>query len=188
LPGEQILLKQGELIDRASGLPENNIRNVTKLNIKIYDIIKNQPDSVKAHNEILNEFRKYYNSLSQQERKKFGDTTAVLKELSLVEKPWFKYFIKLNPAPVLEQVKCPVLAIDGSKDLQVPPEEDLEAIKKALTKGGNKDFKVVELKGLNHLFQTAKTGLPTEYRKIQQTIAPIALKTIGDWIVSVTKK
>jgi hypothetical protein len=188
LPGEQILLKQGELIDRASGLPENNIRNVTKLNAKIYDIIKNQPDSIKAHNEILNEFKKYYNSLSQEERKKIGDTTAVLKELSIVEKPWFKYFIKHDPAPVLEKVKCPVLAIDGSKDLQVPPKEDLAAIKKALTKGGNKDFKVVELKGLNHLFQTAKTGLPNEYRKIQETIAPIALKTICDWILSITKK
>jgi len=187
LTGEQILLKQGELIDRASGLPENNIRNVTKLNRKIYDIIKNQPDSIKAHSEILNEYRKYYNSLSQQERKIFGDSTAVFKQLSLIEKPWFKYFIKFDPAPVLEQVKCPVLAIDGSKDLQVPPKEDLAAIKKALTKGGNKDFKLVEFKGLNHLFQTAKTGLPAEYRKIQQTIAPIALKTIGDWIVSVTK-
>ena len=187
LPGDQIFLKQGELIARAEGLPENYIRNETKFESKLYDIIKNQPDSIKAHNEILNEFRKYYNSLSQEERKKIGDTSVVLKKLSLVEKPWLKYFFKYDPAPVLEKVKCPVLAINGSKDLQVSPKENLAAIKKALTKGGNKDFKVVELKGLNHLFQTAKTGLPNEYRTIEQTIAPIALKTIGDWILSITK-
>jgi len=187
LPGDQIFLKQGELIARAEGLPENYIRNETKFESKLYDIIKNQPDSIKAHNEILNEFRKYYNSLSQEERKKIGDTSVVLKKLSLVEKPWLKYFFKYDPAPVLEKVKCPVLAINGSKDLQVSPKENLAAIKKALTKGGNKDFKVVELKGLNHLFQTAKIGLPNEYRTIEQTIAPIALKTIGDWILSITK-
>ena len=92
-----------------------------------------------------------------------------------------------DPRPTLEKVKCPVLAIDGSKDLQVPPKEDLEAIAKALKKGGNKNFKTIELKNLNHMFQTAKTGLPAEYSTIEETIAPVALKTIGDWILKITK-
>ena len=91
-------------------------------------------------------------------------------------------FIRYNPAPTLEKVKCPVLAINGSKDLQVPANVNLPAIEKALTKAGNKQFKVKELPGLNHLFQECKTGLPTEYAEIEQTVSPLALETIAGWI------
>ena len=84
-----------------------------------------------------------------------------------------------NP-PVLKQVHCPVLALNGSKDLQVPPKEDLAAIKQALA--GNPDVTTIELPGLNHLFQTATTGAPAEYGEIEETIAPAALDTITTWI------
>ena len=93
-----------------------------------------------------------------------------------------QYFIKYNPASTLEKVKCPVLAINGEKDLQVPPKENLEAIKKALTKGGNKNTSTKELPNLNHLFQECKTGSPDEYAVIEQTISPVALSTILNWI------
>ena len=79
-------------------------------------------------------------------------------------------------------MKCPVLAINGEKDLQVPPKENLEAIDKALKDGGNKDVTIKELPGLNHLFQPCKSGLPSEYGKIETTFAPEALELIGDWI------
>jgi fermentation-respiration switch protein FrsA (DUF1100 family) len=81
-------------------------------------------------------------------------------------------------------VKCPVLALDGSKDLQVSPEIDLAAIKKALEKGGNKDVTTIELPNLNHLFQECKTGSPTEYADIEQTFSPLALDAMTKWIIS----
>ena len=80
---------------------------------------------------------------------------------------------------------CPVLALNGEKDLQVPPKEDLAEIAKALKKGGNTRVTTKELPGLNHLFQTCKTGAVSEYAEIEETIAPAALKVIGDWIVEV---
>jgi fermentation-respiration switch protein FrsA (DUF1100 family) len=98
--------------------------------------------------------------------------------------PWMQYFIQFNPAPTLEKVKCPVLALDGSKDLQVPPEIDLAAIKTALEKGGNKDVTTVEFPNLNHLFQECKTGSPSEYARIEQTFSPVALDTMTKWIIS----
>ena len=87
----------------------------------------------------------------------------------------------------MEKVKIPVLALNGGKDLQVPAKIDLMEIEKALKKGGNKNFKIVELPGLNHLFQTAKTGSPVEYSKIAETFSPKALKIIKNWILEVTK-
>ena len=83
---------------------------------------------------------------------------------------------------VLMGVECPVLAITGEKDLQVTPRENLPAIEEALNDGGNPDFAVMELPGLNHLFQTAATGAVSEYMQIEETLAPAALETIGDWI------
>jgi len=100
--------------------------------------------------------------------------------------PWFRYFLSYDPRPALMKVRVPVLAINGDKDLQVPAKEDLEGIEEALKAGGNKDYKIVLLSNLNHLFQTTKTGAPSEYAQIEETLAPIALQTIGDWIASHT--
>jgi fermentation-respiration switch protein FrsA (DUF1100 family) len=97
-----------------------------------------------------------------------------------------RYFLSHDPAPVLREVRVPVLAVNGGLDLQVPARENLRAIGEALTTGGNKDHTEVELPGLNHLLQTAKAGLPAEYAMIEETISPKALEVMGEWIVART--
>jgi pimeloyl-ACP methyl ester carboxylesterase len=96
--------------------------------------------------------------------------------------PWYRYLMAFDPAPVVMKVTCPVLVLNGDKDLQVPSKINLPAIRKALESGGNKKFEVVEFPGLNHLFQTATTGLVTEYAQIEETIAPVALEKIATWV------
>ena len=96
--------------------------------------------------------------------------------------PWMLEFIRYNPAPTLEKVKCPVLALIGSKDLQVPAKENIPALENAFKNGNNKKAVVKELDGLNHLFQTCTTGAPSEYSNIEETFSPVALKTISDWL------
>ena len=93
-------------------------------------------------------------------------------------------FLTYDPAKTLEKVSCPVLAINGSNDLQVPADRNLQAIAAALEKGGNTDYEVHKLEGLNHLFQTSETGLITEYSKIEETFSAKALDLISDWISS----
>jgi fermentation-respiration switch protein FrsA (DUF1100 family) len=96
---------------------------------------------------------------------------------------WYQYFLQYDPATALEKVKCPVLALNGEKDRQVPASQNLPAIRKALETSGNTHFEVDELAGLNHLFQTAKTGSPMEYAEIEETISPVALEKISGWIL-----
>ena len=96
--------------------------------------------------------------------------------------PWMRWFVLHDPAPVLKKVTCPVLALNGEKDAQVKAKDNLAAIEEALTAGGNKRFKCVELKGLNHLFQPCKTGLISEYGLIEETFAPDALTLMSEWI------
>ena len=93
-----------------------------------------------------------------------------------------------DPRPTLEKVTCPVLAIGGSKDLQVPAKENLAAMAGALKAGGNKDVTIKEFQGLNHLMQPAKTGLPSEYGEIETTVSPEVLTFVGDWILAQVKR
>jgi fermentation-respiration switch protein FrsA (DUF1100 family) len=101
-----------------------------------------------------------------------------------VSSPWMQYFLRYDPAPALEKVKCPVLAVNGDKDLQVPAKENLTAISAALQKGGNTKVTVREYPNLNHLFQESTTGSPAEYAVIEQTFSPEVLKDLGDWILN----
>ncbi|GLQ95035.1 alpha/beta hydrolase family protein [Dyella acidisoli] len=98
-----------------------------------------------------------------------------------VMRPWMEQFLKLDPAIALKQVTVPVLALNGSLDLAVPAKLNLPAIRQALS--GNRDATVIEVAGLNHLFQTAKTGAPSEFAHIEETVAPSALSMITDWVV-----
>lgn len=102
--------------------------------------------------------------------------------------PWFRYFITYDPTPNLEKTKCPVLALNGEKDLQVNATQNLLGINQALTKAGNKSFKTIPLPGLNHLFQECTTGAPGEYAAITQTFSPGALKVISEWVKEQTRK
>jgi hypothetical protein len=75
------------------------------------------------------------------------------------------------------------LSLNGSKDTQVNAKINQEAIRQALIKGQNKDYKIVELENLNHFFQECETGKMDEYRKIEQTFSPIALNEIKKWVI-----
>ena len=114
--------------------------------------------------------------------KGMSDDDYVKLQVNTIARPWMQYFLSYDPAPLLEKVKCPVLALNGEKDLQVPPKENLEAIKKALTKGRNKKVAAIEIPSLNHLFQECKTGSPDEYAKLEQTFSSSALTEMLKWI------
>ncbi|MCS6950880.1 MAG: prolyl oligopeptidase family serine peptidase [bacterium] len=97
--------------------------------------------------------------------------------------PWFRFFLTYAPRFTLHKVRCPVLALYGEKDLQVPPKENAPAVYESLRAGGNKQVAVKVFPGLNHLFQHCQTGSPTEYARIEETFAPQVLQTIGDWLL-----
>jgi pimeloyl-ACP methyl ester carboxylesterase len=98
--------------------------------------------------------------------------------------PWFRYLLAYDPRPVLAQVRVPVLALFGEKDVQVPPSQSVPAMRQAFTAGGLGDVTITVFPGLNHLFQHATTGLVAEYGQIEETVAPDVLETIGAWIAT----
>jgi len=129
-----------------------------------------------------------YENLSEDEKTRLHKTPeSVEGEIKHLTDPWWRYATKYNARAALMKVKCPVLAIIGSKDMQVVAKENLPAIEEALQAGGNGNFLTKELEGLNHLFQTADTGDETEYGKIEETFSPVAMKLIADWILQLVE-
>ena len=188
LTGEEILYLQTGLISKEMGISEKDITKNLQLNNKIFSVIKEEEDNKIVEEKIRQIFMTYWEDLSEEEKSKIGNPEDYLKaQLQSLLSPWFRFFLTYDPQTTLSKVKCPVLAINGEKDLQVPPKENLSAIKEALQTGDNENFTIKELPGLNHLFQTAQTGVPAEYAKIEETISPIALKIISDWILQQAK-
>jgi pimeloyl-ACP methyl ester carboxylesterase len=188
LTGEEILYLQGALISRAMGISEEDITKNRQFNEKIFSLIREEKDEKMIEEKLHQMFMADWTELNEEEKKAIGDPEVYLKaQLQSLLSPWLKFFLTYDPKPTLNKVKCPVLAINGEKDLQVPQKENLSAIEDALKTGGNQDYTIKELPGLNHLFQTAQTGVPSEYAKIEETISPVALKIIGDWILEKTR-
>jgi fermentation-respiration switch protein FrsA (DUF1100 family) len=94
----------------------------------------------------------------------------------------YRFLRTHDPRDSLRRMRCPVLAIGGSLDQAVPPREHLGEIEKALREGGNTERTVAELYGLNHFFQTAGTGSPTEIAEIAETLSPNALALMTGWV------
>lgn len=177
LPGDEILILQGELLERASGVPETVIQQTKKLRQGIYNIAKTESNDSVAFSKIKTFIRNFYPGITETQ------VNAIANEFSVVLMPWFRFYLAYDPRPALQSIHCPVLAINGGKDLQVPAKENLSEIEKALTSGGNTDFTVHEFSNLNHLFQNAVTGSVTEYEQIDETIEPAILDMMGNWIV-----
>jgi fermentation-respiration switch protein FrsA (DUF1100 family) len=184
LPGEEILYLQSELISRAEGTGEEEIEKNLAQQRRIYDILKKGGDREAMEKTLRRMYEEDMAALSDQERKESELSEAQLEgQLEQLLSNWFRFFLTYDPRPTLERVRCPVLAVIGEKDLQVPPKENLSEIEKALKAGGNPDYTLKEFKGLNHMFQTAVSGAVTEYGRIEETMAPEALSFIGDWIL-----
>ena len=186
--GDKLLLLQQEEIGSTSGISEKDLSKARVINKGAFDIVLKTKDIETLKKELTNYLKE---SLKDQPKSEIPKGTSIDDYVQLQVKqltsPWMIYFIKYNPATILEKVKCPVFAINGNKDLQVSSKVNLPAIKKALIKGGNKSVTTKELANLNHLFQECETGLPSEYSTIEQTFSPIALEEISNWILKQVK-
>ncbi len=180
--GEEVLIKQIADIERAQGTSEEKIQTDLRKYRQVFRLIKTEQDTSRLRLKL--------SAMLESEMGEQAENTKeqVKKEVDEYLSPWFRHFIQYDPRTSLEKVRCPVLAINGEKDLQVDPKINLEAIEAALKKGGNTRYMIQERPGLNHLFQSCTTGSPMEYNKIEQTFSPVALEFVSGWILKTLGK
>jgi pimeloyl-ACP methyl ester carboxylesterase len=189
LTGEEILYLQSDLILKSIGASEKVQAMERSSSEQIFDVIKHEQDRAVAETKIRKIMTDSLGKLSDQEKEALGASEAAIEvQLKMILSPWFRFFLEYDPKPTLMKVKCPVLAMCGQLDLQVPPKENLSAMEEALKAGGNSNCTIKEFPGLNHLFQKSQTGAISEYAKIEETMAPAALETISQWILLQTEK
>src|SRR5271166_5262874 len=171
VPGDEILIEQGLLISEAAGESPAAAEKDAASKREMLTLVKQEKDNAALEKELRDKLAGMV------------PEAQISPQIKFLTSPWVRYFIAYDPATALRKVKCPVLAINGEKDLQVSPKQNLPAIRKALEEGGNQHAEVDELPGLNHLFQTAKTGSPAEYGEIEETMSPIAMEKMATWIL-----
>ncbi len=172
VPGSEVILEQMQAIAKAGGVSGEKLAAATEDERAVLALFKTEKDDAVLAQKI-------------RERMTGKMPEGVLNmQLQALQGPWIRYFVEYDPATALRKVTCPVLALNGEKDTQVLPKQNLPVIRQALTAAGNQHFEIVELPGLNHLFQTAKTGSPVEYGQIEETMAPLALDKMATWILA----
>jgi uncharacterized protein len=181
MSGEEVSFAQAEAIAKAAGEDAEVIAWHRETQRELFKLAKAGADE----DRLAAAFRERVTKLPEEKRQKHKAMLTLLERMAKqqLSHPWIQFFLSYDPKLVLRKVRCPVLALNGSKDLQVAPKENLAAIEKALKDGGNRDVTIKEFPGLNHLFQTATTGAPSEYGKIEETFNPAPLDFLTDWIV-----
>ncbi|MGH9487668.1 MAG: alpha/beta hydrolase family protein [Terriglobales bacterium] len=171
MPGTQMIVDQVEALDAAHGLAVAEVAKAGAMEGVWARTIAAAPDAAAVPAAL-------HEAVAQGKLPK-----GILREAGMAATPEYYGLMRLNPGRYLRQLRCPVLALDGSKDVQVPAAANIAALRAALAHDPHAT--IVELPGLNHLFQPAQTGLPNEYASIPITFAPSALHRIERWLAGV---
>jgi len=186
--GEQILYAQGERILRANGATAEQLRIQREVQEMLFRAVRTGEGWDEAQRIVEEQARAAIAELPEEQRAAIPDLdtfvrTRAQQQLVAVQLPWFRFFLDFDPATVLEQVNVPVLALFGEKDLQVPPDVNVDPMRAALERAPTTDFAIEVIPGANHLFQEAVTGSPNEYATLKKEFVPGFLDLIANWIL-----
>jgi uncharacterized protein len=188
LPGDESLQLQGAAVARAMGWDEDAIAESGRLQQILFEAIRDEGDRDAREARMENVLRSWLEATPAEERvaqgvPQGGEEAWIRSQLGLAASDWFRTFLMYDPREHLREVRVPVLALFGELDLQVPPGENVAAMEAVVRESGHSDFTIQVLPRLNHLFQTAETGAPMEYARIEETFSPTALEVISAWIL-----
>ena len=185
LRGDSILVMQNEIISRRSHTPDSIREATAQLNRSLFALLVPPTTDEEALRQSLAEVLRgaFFDGPLAPPMPHEQVELAINQEMEMLTAPWMRDFLRYDPAPMLSRVQCPVLAVQGSEDLQVPAAANLPIVEKALTLHGNKAVTVKEFPGLNHLLQHCQTCLPDEYGEIRETVSPEVLQFVGEWIM-----
>jgi pimeloyl-ACP methyl ester carboxylesterase len=183
--GDELLYAQGQAVLKAANAAPNVLERQGQLQRLLFAVVLGERDQPRLESGLREAVARFKASLTPGELAATpGFDRQMEGEVRRWTMPAMQSLLRHDPAPYLKALHCPVLAMMGALDVQVPPAQSLPAIATALTQGAAEDYEVVSLPKLNHLFQTARTGAVSEYASIEETIAPLALETLGEWLKS----
>ena len=183
IPCDSLLLLQQQAISESEGYSQSRIETLLQTNRRIFTLLKSDMPEKALKDSVLYGLRFLSGSdFPEDELENPVQEEALQKQANTLMSPWFRYFVQYNPASVLQKVKCPVLALNGSQDVQVLAGPNTQGIRQALRQAGNRNFSVEILPGLNHLFQQCAACTVGEYAEIEETVNEEALRRVNMWL------
>lgn len=179
--GAELLRLQNELILRAAGMSDEFVASQIELQVSLWKAMMSAMDEEVIDERLGALLDLQLSSLPAEERALARDNAFVAAKAQ-VTSAWLRFFLAADPAVYLEKVSAPVLALNGTLDLQVSADQNLPAVEAALERAGNADVTIRRLEHLNHLFQEATTGQVSEYGLIEETFSPAALEILAAWL------
>lgn len=184
--GADLLTEQNVAIYQSGGMSATAAEAYGKIFARVLNAIVTASDSASAMHATMAIVSNWQVADSIKAQFELADTAGQRKYsetmVNQIGSPWMKYFLQYNPVPALKSLRCHVLALNGSKDVQVLPKSNLAGIEAALKKSRSKSFEVMELPGLNHLFQKCSTCTIDEYQKLEETFSTDALHIMLNWL------
>lgn len=178
-----MVIQNRKMVESENMLRPEQYVELDRMTRRVFNTILKTSDNQQASKEILSFYMEYAKTLDSAQIKKMNLTEKNIRaQMITMLSPWYRYFLSIKPSRFLTKIKCPVLALNGEKDLQVTPDENLAAITDALKLGKNTKITLQKMPSLNHLFQTSEKGSFDEYAKIEETISPEVLQIISSWI------
>lgn len=184
----ELMTEQNAAILQSNGISAKAAKSYASFYKELLKSIINSPDSITVRKKstlLLNKWTSHTDSTILKELN-WDDGLSRMELLnsllSTFNTPWFNYFLRFDPQPYLKKVTSKVLAINGSRDLQVIAASNLAGIKKSLGKNKKEFYEIKEMKGLNHLFQTCNSCTLNEYGELNETFSPATLNYITDWL------
>lgn len=184
--GMEIVLDQNQISLTHQGVEPETIEELQKLNRETFGMLLEWKGTEEDRTALRDQLSRFWNKLPLLVRMKVEKEAFLRSQFNAMTMPGYLSFLRADPSLYLKEVTCPLLALNGEKDTQVPAVKNIRAITSALEIAGNKNVETRIYPGLNHLFQECITGLTDEYAKLEQTLAPVMLNEVGEWLKEVT--
>ena len=188
IPIIDLMQQQMEAVSKSNGETSGQAKASGQLMRIVWDEAAKNEDSATTLQHIRMKIESWSKTLDTATLAKFksrdtaGINHQIIQAMTALNGRWYKYFISFNPQPYLEKLDCKVLALNGSKDVQVIAATNLKGIKQSLQKSKSLKYDVIEIPGLNHLFQTCVICNPAEYSDLEESFSPVALDIMGNWL------
>lgn len=187
LPEDKLLVAEFKNLLSSEGRSNEFIQSYIQALQKYFDLVRSGISKglikTKLYQYILNNYDKMPAPIKREfpEKIKYAKTSTdrIFKETYTSN---LKDFLNIDPIGIFQNIKCPVLAVFGGKDIEVTADENKAALTEALNKGGNKALSIRVFPDANHLFQTAETGSKQEYPQLKKDFLPGYIDCLNEWL------
>lgn len=171
VPAEEFILRQNETMLRRANVSSEKLETDLAGVRELLSVLRQTPDPKERERKVREMVSRKSQSAKETDR-----------EVRMTSSPWARDYMTSDTTQNLRALRCPVLALWGSKDVLVEPEQNVAGLRKALPDADESRLVIRVLPDLNHLFQKCETGNPKEFFQIKESFNPAALQVIVDWV------